>query len=88
MPFKLSNLTSFSSNVFIKVRLPKGINSIREHIEMVDNIPLHVSLFTDCTKSAINSMLEILKEHDEIVCCFGSSHSIENIKLFSEANLA
>ena len=74
--------------MFLKVRLPKGINNIREHINDVDDVPLHVSLFTDCTKDSINLMLEILKEYGEIVCCFGSSHSTDNIKLFSQANLA
>ena len=33
----------------LQARLPKGIENIRPHIEKVDNVPLLVSLFTDCT---------------------------------------
>jgi len=33
----------------LQARLPKGIRNIRPHIDDVDNVPLLVSLFTDCT---------------------------------------
>ncbi len=29
-------------------KLPRGISGIREHIRSVDNVPLLLSLFTDC----------------------------------------
>ncbi|KAH8864953.1 Transmembrane protein 94 [Schistosoma japonicum] len=32
-----------------KSRLPCGIDNIRPHLENIDNVPLQVSLFTDCT---------------------------------------
>lgn len=73
---------------YSKARLPKGVGNIRHHIENVDNVPLHVSLFTDCSKKSTKEMLNVLKDYGEIVCCFGSSHSMDNIELFAEANLA
>lgn len=33
----------------LQARLPKGIENIRPHLENVDNVPLLVNLFTDCT---------------------------------------
>ncbi|KFM78852.1 hypothetical protein X975_25766, partial [Stegodyphus mimosarum] len=35
-----------------RAKLPKGTENIRPHIENVDNVPLQVSLFTDCTADA------------------------------------
>jgi hypothetical protein len=68
--------------------LPKGIPNIRHHLaNEIDNVPLHVSLFTDSTKPTITKMIEIMKEYGEIVICFGSTHSIENNKIFSISNV-
>ena len=36
----------------MQAKLPKGIEKIRPHIENVDNVPLQVSLFTDCTPAS------------------------------------
>lgn len=69
-------------------QLPKGIPAIRHHLaNEIDNVPLHVSLFTDSTKPAITQMIEIMKEYGEIVVCFGSTHSIENNEIFSISNI-
>lgn len=34
----------------VNAKLPHGIESVRQHLEEVDNVPLLVSLFTDVTK--------------------------------------
>jgi hypothetical protein len=78
--------TEFLQNV---AQLPKGINNIRRHLDNeIDNVPLHVSLFTDCTKERSSQMIGIMRDYGEIVCCFGSSHSILNNGLFASANVA
>jgi hypothetical protein len=69
-------------------QLPKGIENIRDHLEKeIDNVPLHVSLFTDSTKPAISQMICIMKKYGEIVGCFGSSHTIENNEIFYVSNI-
>jgi hypothetical protein len=78
--------TEFLQNV---AQLPKGINNIRRHLDNeIDNVPLHVSLFTDCTKERSSQMIGIMRDYGEIVCCFGSSHSILNNDLFASANVS
>jgi hypothetical protein len=73
----------------LKARLPRGIENVRKHLDNnIDNVPLHVSLFTDATKESIMQMIFIMKDYGEIVGCFGSSHSIENNLLFSTSNVA
>ncbi len=64
------------------------MENIRQHIENVDNVPLHVSLFTDCSKSSTKDMIKIFKDYGEIVCCFGSSQAIENMDIFVESDLS
>ena len=44
--------------------LPRGIDNVREHIATVDNVPLLVSLFTDCTPDSIQEMVKLLKKND------------------------
>ncbi|KAJ8977099.1 hypothetical protein NQ317_003653 [Molorchus minor] len=51
-----------------RAKLPRGIDKIRPHIELIDNVPLLVSLFTDCTPSATREMLQIMQDYMEIVC--------------------
>jgi hypothetical protein len=34
----------------VNAKLPHGIDSVRQHLQEVDNVPLLVSLFTDVTK--------------------------------------
>ncbi|CAH8573905.1 unnamed protein product [Schistosoma turkestanicum] len=71
-----------------KSRLPCGIDSIRPHLENVDNVPLQVSLFTDCTPKAINEMIKILKEYGDTVCLIGSCYSLTNYALFQQSDVA
>ncbi|GCC31474.1 hypothetical protein chiPu_0009932 [Chiloscyllium punctatum] len=43
-----SNTCSFMEDLN-RAKLPRGIENIRPHLEHVDNVPLLVPLFTDCT---------------------------------------
>lgn len=67
--------------------LPRGINNIEPHIQNVDNVPLLVSLFTDCSPETTKEMLRIMQKHGEICVVMGSSanhHS--NTRIFLQAN--
>ncbi|XP_017855187.1 transmembrane protein 94 isoform X1 [Drosophila busckii] len=69
-----------------RAKLPRGIENIRPHLEQVDNVPLQVSLFTDCSAEATNQMLDIMQSYGEIVVCLGSSASNDNAKIFLQAD--
>jgi magnesium-transporting ATPase (P-type) len=69
-------------------KLPRGIPAIRRHLREVDNVPLLVSLFTDCTPKTAREMIRIYQEEGETVLCMGSSLNVENIEAFMQANLA
>lgn len=56
------------------------------HIENVDNVPLLVSLFTDCSPEATKEMLAIMQRYGEIVVCLGSSASNSNSEIFLQAD--
>ncbi|KAJ2479546.1 hypothetical protein IWW56_003023 [Coemansia sp. RSA 2131] len=71
----------------IKARLPRGIDNIRHHLRDVDDIPLQVSLFAECTPSATREMIEIFQENGEVVCCMGSALAA-NTPTFAVADLA
>lgn len=71
-----------------RAKLPKGVKLIRPHIKNVDNVPLLVPLFTDCTASSIAEMILIMQENDEVVVCIGSSWNTDNIGIFSQANVS
>lgn len=67
--------------------LPRGINNIEPHIENIDNVPLLVSLFTDCLPETTQEMLRIMQKHGEVCVVMGSSanhHS--NTQIFLQAN--
>ncbi|XP_013112237.2 transmembrane protein 94 isoform X1 [Stomoxys calcitrans] len=69
-----------------RAKLPRGIENIRPHLEKVDNVPLQVSLFTDCSAEATRQMLEIMQSYGEIVVCLGSSASNANAEIFLQAD--
>ncbi|TGZ35397.1 hypothetical protein CRM22_011401 [Opisthorchis felineus] len=71
-----------------KSRLPCGIENIRPHLMHVDNVPLQVSLFTDCTPDTAYQMITILQEYGEIVCTVGSCLSIDNIQPLARGDVA
>ena len=66
----------------IKTKLPRGVENIRPHLKEVDDIPLHVSLFADCSTRSICEMIKIFQENGEIVCCLGNALSYTNTASF------
>lgn len=40
---------SRASLLFLQAKLPRGIHQVRPHLQNIDNVPLLVPLFTDCT---------------------------------------
>ena len=89
-----SSLSSSVMSVFqstmshIRARLPKGIKNIRPHIDKVDNVPLLVSLFTDCTAETITEMIKVMQENSEVVLCIGNAWNHKNINIFSQADIS
>ncbi|KIH58559.1 hypothetical protein ANCDUO_11234 [Ancylostoma duodenale] len=71
-----------------KAQLPTGIAAVRPHLEQVDNVPLLVSLITDCTSPANLEMLEIMQEYGELVLAIGSSLSVANTNIFLQADVS
>ncbi|KAK9767419.1 hypothetical protein K7432_002819 [Basidiobolus ranarum] len=72
----------------IKARLPRGIENIRPHLENVDDIPLHVSLFAECNSDAVREMIKIFQEYGEVVCCVGSALNSSNTGAFASADIS
>ncbi|CAG8560568.1 4100_t:CDS:10 [Acaulospora morrowiae] len=71
----------------IKARLPRGIGEIRDHLQNVDDIPLHVSLFAECTPENTPEMIKIFQEYGEVVCCIGSALNTLNTPCFAVADI-
>ncbi|KAI1291918.1 Transmembrane protein 94 [Halotydeus destructor] len=76
----------FSFDIHNRAKLPKGIENIRPHLEEVDNVPLLVSLFTDCTPETSTEMIAIMQEYGEVVCVLGSSANMHNMPIFLQAD--
>ena len=86
-----SSLSSYRVNTKMSnfhAKLPVGIDSVRPHIESVDNVPLLVPLFTDCSTDSIREMIEIMQENSEVVLCLGSAWNRENLPVFSQADIS
>ncbi|XP_011498921.1 PREDICTED: uncharacterized protein KIAA0195 isoform X1 [Ceratosolen solmsi marchali] len=71
-----------------RAKLPRGIDKIRPHIELIDNVPLLVSLFTDCNTAVTREMLHIMQDFGEVVCVLGSSANSDNMPIFMQADAA
>ncbi|KAF9352504.1 hypothetical protein BGX34_012122, partial [Mortierella sp. NVP85] len=80
--------TGYLESYDIKAQLPRGIENIRPHLENVDDIPLHVSLFAECGPEAATEMIKIFQDYGEVVCCIGSSLNIDNIAAFAKADIS
>ncbi|KAF9899771.1 hypothetical protein EC991_008337 [Linnemannia zychae] len=63
-PFGAS--TGYLESYDIKAQLPRGIENIRPHLEAVDDIPLHVSLFAECGPEAAADMIKIFQDYGEV----------------------
>lgn len=70
----------------IKAKLPRGIAEIKRHLEQVDDIPLHVSLFADCSPKSTREMVEVFQSYNETVCCLGSTLDLHNCQIFSKVS--
>ena len=57
---------------------------IRPHLENMDNVPLLVSLFTDCDSSNTREMIVIMQDYGEVVCVLGSSANHANVSFFKK----
>lgn len=71
-----------------KSQLPCGISAVREHLRRVDDVPLLVSLFTDCEPHSIQEMLRIYQENGEQTLCLGSTMHSANSDCFLQSNLS
>ncbi|OMJ16188.1 hypothetical protein AYI69_g7924 [Smittium culicis] len=72
----------------IKAQLPRGIDEIKEHLEQVDDIPLQVSLFAECTSTTTSQMINIFSDYGEIVCVVGSMLLQSNTTIFLNSHLS
>ncbi|CAB1338150.1 unnamed protein product, partial [Coregonus sp. 'balchen'] len=68
-----------------RAKLPRGIHQVRPHLKNIDNVPLLVPLFTDCTPE---SESEHITENREVTCCLGSSANFRNSCLFLQSDLS
>ncbi|XP_077979837.1 transmembrane protein 94-like [Glandiceps talaboti] len=84
----MNSLAESAFEITNRAKLPRGIGNIRPHIENVDNVPLLVPLFTDCTPDACREMIAIMQENGEIVCCLGSTANFYNTGIFLQADVS
>ncbi|MGH0117033.1 UNVERIFIED_CONTAM: hypothetical protein FKN15_024978 [Acipenser sinensis] len=70
-----------------RAKLPKGIENVRPHLENIDNVPLLVPLFTDCTPETMCEMVEVMQEYGEVVCCLGSVLNSKNNAVFLQSDI-
>ncbi|XP_024121034.1 transmembrane protein 94 isoform X2 [Oryzias melastigma] len=71
-----------------RAKLPRGIHQVRPHLKNIDNVPLLVPLFTDCSPDTMCEMIEIMQENREVTCCLGSSANFRNSRLFLQSDLS
>lgn len=72
----------------VHARMPHGVESIKKHLQEVDNVPLLVSLYTDSTPKTIQQMVEIFHDYGEIVLTIGSSYRAHNQYIFNSSDVA
>ena len=65
--------------ILLKLFIQKQYFQIRPHLENMDNVPLLVSLFTDCDSSNTREMIVIMQDYGEVVCVLGSSANHANV---------
>uniref|UniRef100_A0A3Q0RLN8 Transmembrane protein 94 n=1 Tax=Amphilophus citrinellus TaxID=61819 RepID=A0A3Q0RLN8_AMPCI len=71
-----------------RAKLPRGIHQVRPHLKNIDNVPLLVPLFTDCTPETMCEMITIMQENREVTCCLGSAANFRNSRLFLQSDLS
>uniref|UniRef100_A0A452TUE9 Transmembrane protein 94 n=1 Tax=Ursus maritimus TaxID=29073 RepID=A0A452TUE9_URSMA len=82
-----SDLPSFLEDCN-RAKLPRGIHQVRPHLQNIDNVPLLVPLFTDCTPETMCEMIKIMQEYGEVTCCLGSSANVRNSCLFLQSDIS
>ncbi|XP_036853025.1 transmembrane protein 94 isoform X7 [Manis javanica] len=82
-----SDLPSFLEDCN-RAKLPRGIYQVRPHLQNIDNVPLLVPLFTDCTPETMCEMIKIMQEYGEVTCCLGSSANLRNSCLFLQSDIS
>ena len=60
-----------------------GLSQVRPHLNNVDDIPLRVPTFANCTPAAVQEMIHIYQEYGEVVCCIGTSADATNAGTFA-----
>ena len=83
----LSNILHGNTS-YVRAQLPKGVASIRPHLQNMDNVPLLVPLFTECQPHAIQEMINIMQENGEVVIAIGNAWNPANLLSFAQANLS
>ncbi|XP_028263980.1 transmembrane protein 94 isoform X2 [Parambassis ranga] len=71
-----------------RAKLPRGIHQVRPHLKNIDNVPLLVPLFTDCTPDTMCEMMKIMQENREVTCCLGSTANFRNSRLFLQSDIS
>ena len=73
---------------FVKMSrlIKKSAYIIYEWSQSMDNVPLLVSLFTDCTPDNTKEMVVIMQDYGEVVCVLGSAANHHNMKVFMQAD--
>ncbi|KAJ1503977.1 hypothetical protein HMI56_001854 [Coelomomyces lativittatus] len=87
-PGDVNASTGYVELTDIKAQLPRGISEIHHHLQQVDDIPLHVSLFAESSPSKMASMIHLFQDHQDVVCCLGSTLSLHPPRSFMAADLA
>jgi hypothetical protein len=75
----------------IKAHLPQGPAQIQQHLQNVDDIPLHVSLFAHSLENKgqeIRELFSIFRENGETVCLVGNCLNSTNFSLFRHADIS
>jgi len=81
-------MTSNYADWDVNAKLPHGVEEVKKHLEDVDNVPLLVSLYTDCTKQSAADMVNVFMDYKDTVLSVGLSHLPGNQDIFSRADLA
>ena len=84
----LKNRPRNHKNLDGNVVMPSGIADIRNHLDNVDDIPIRVSLYSNCTTKTTSEMIRILQENGEVVTVVGSGLRHSNFDVFEEADCA
>ena len=90
---KVTRAQGYHATSDVKARLPRGPVHIRKHLQTVDDIPLHVSIFAECRAESglIESMIDIYREWNETVLVIGSlvaDKPVESSRIFAHADMS